>query len=71
MITARFSREKEPRLRERYLSLADDTMEEDCGYEKSTDANYIFIKIPFVGCGTTKDKVCVSYQLSFIFGGLQ
>ncbi len=55
-ITARFSRELEPRLRVEYLTL-ENGVAPDCGYTESIDANFVTISIPFVGCGTSKEKV--------------
>lgn len=55
-ITAKFSREKEPRLRVEYLSLQDNVAP-DCGYTETVDNEFVVISIPFVGCGTDKSKV--------------
>ena len=54
-ITAKFDRLKEPDLREAHISLVDG-IDENCGYTKSTDANFIIMSIPFAGCDTNKEK---------------
>ena len=55
-ITAKFDRLKEPDLREAHISLVEG-IDENCGYTKSTDANFIIMSIPFAGCNTNKEKV--------------
>ncbi len=55
-IIARFSLEREPRLRPEYLSLQDNT-NPSCGFRRETQAGSVNIIIPYAGCGTTKEKV--------------
>lgn len=56
LITAVFSRSVESRLQPRHLTLVDEGSGE-CSYTTDIDNDFVYISIPFVGCGTKK-TVC-------------
>ena len=61
VIKAQFDRSVEPRLLPEYLSLT--IPDPDCNVETGMDSSYVWIGVPFIGCGTTRTvrKLCLVY----------